>query len=325
MKTTNEELVRLYRLMLLTRRTEEATDQLFREGKIRTMGHWSTGQEAAGVGVAAALRKDDYLFPTHRAWPEFIGKGMSPASIVAEFAGKGTGCARGKGGLHISSREHGIVGLVGSLGADFPIAVGTALSSLMQGLDRVSCVYFGEGTAAQADFHPAMHMAMLWNLPVIFACVNNQYVELHHYREVTHLDDVLDFARGYRMNAIMVQDGNDVVAVHEAMREAVQRARTGQGPSMLEIKTYRMATHFTGDAGAYMPEEEKASWGQNDPLRRCRERLLDGGVLTPQQLSEIEGAVEQDVRDAMDFVVASPLPSVERAFADVFTNREVVG
>jgi pyruvate dehydrogenase E1 component alpha subunit len=309
--------------MLLTRRTEEATDRLFKEGKIRTMGHWSTGQEAAGVGVGAALRQDDYLFPTHRAWPEFIGKGMSPASIVAEFAGKGTGCAKGKGGLHISSAEHGIVGLVGSLGADFPIAVGAALSAKMRGTDQVSCVYFGEGTATQADFHPAMEMAMLWNLPVIFACANNQYVELAHYREVIPIEDLLDLARGYHMNAIMVQDGNDVAAVHAAMGEAVGRARRGQGPSMLEFKTYRIASHYTGDAGAYMPADEVAAWKARDPIAQCRERLIAEDASVKEDLVRLEDAVAAEVRDAMKFVLESPLPLVEEAYSDVYATREV--
>jgi pyruvate dehydrogenase E1 component alpha subunit len=323
MKPTRQELVRLYRLMLLTRRTVEAADALFREGKIRTMGHWSTGQEAAGVGVGAALRTDDYLFPTHRAWPEFIGKGMSPASIVAEFAGKGTGCAKGKGGLHISSAEHGVIGLVGSLGSDFPIAVGAALSAKMRGTDQVSCVYFGEGTATQADFHPAMEMAMLWNLPVIFACANNQYVELHHYREVVPIEDILDLARGYHMNAIMVQDGNDVAAVYGAMGEAVDRARQGRGPSMLEFKTYRIATHFTGDAGAYMPADEVAAWKARDPIAKCREQLLAGGADAEAELALLEEAVAAEVRDAMNFVLESPLPAVEDGHSDVFATREV--
>jgi TPP-dependent pyruvate/acetoin dehydrogenase alpha subunit len=310
-------------MMLLTRRTEEATDQLFQQGKIRTMGHWSTGQEAAGVGVGAALSKDDFLFPTHRAWPEFIGKGMSPASIVAEFAGKATGCAKGKGGLHISSREHGIVGLVGSIGSDFPIAVGAALSAQMQGNNRVSCAYFGEGAMGQADFHPSMQLAMLWNLPIIFACVNNQYVELSHYKEVTHLDHMLDLAKGYGMNAVMVEDGNDVEAVYCAVRNAVERARQGDGPTMLEIKTYRIATHFTGDKGDYMPINEVAEWKKRDPLKRCRQRLLSG-ILSTEELDNLENGVEEEVSQVMEFVIKSPLPPVEDVAKDVYVSREVM-
>ncbi|MFQ5612839.1 MAG: thiamine pyrophosphate-dependent dehydrogenase E1 component subunit alpha [Anaerolineae bacterium] len=324
MQPTKEELTHLYRLMLLTRQTEEAVDGLFKEGKIQGMGHWSTGQEAAGVGVGAALRSDDYLFPTHRGWPEFIGKGMSPASIVAEFAGKSSGPTHGKGGVHISSADQGIVGLVGSLGSDFPVAVGAALSAKMRGSDQVSCVYFGEGTAAQADFHPAMHLAMLWNLPVIFACVNNQYVELHHYKDVTHLDDTLDLAAGYHMHALMVEDGNDVAAVYEAMTEAVSRARAGQGPSMLEIKTYRLGSHFTGDPGTYMPQDEVAAWQERDPIARCRARLLADGVMDETGLAELEGGVEQEVQAAMQFVLDSPLPTVEDMYSGLYVDLEVV-
>ncbi len=323
MNYSNDDLIRLYRMMLLTRRTEEATDLLFQQGKIRTMGHWSTGQEAAGVGVGAALRKDDYLFPTHRAWPEFIGKGMSPASIVAEFAGKGTGCAKGKGGLHISSCEHGIVGLIGSIGMDFPIAVGAALSAQMQGSDQVSCVYFGEGAMGQADFHPSMQLAMLWNLPVIFACVNNQYVELAHYKETTHIDDMLDLAKGYGMNAVMVEDGNDVGAVYSAMGSAIERARQGGGPTMLEIKSYRIATHFTGDAGEYMPAEDVKAWRDRDPIARTRQQLLSES-LSAEELSKLEKEVEEEVSHVMEFAIKSPLPSLKDLTKDVYVTREVV-
>ncbi|MHB8767134.1 MAG: thiamine pyrophosphate-dependent dehydrogenase E1 component subunit alpha, partial [Deferrisomatales bacterium] len=206
--------------------------------------------------------------------------------------------------------------------SDFPMAVGAALSCRMQGLDRVSCVYFGEGTAGQADFHPAMHMAMLWNLPVIFACVNNQYVELHHYREITHLDDVLDLARGYRMNAVMVPDGNDVAAVYEAVSGAVARARAGGGPTMLELKSYRIASHFTGDSGAYMPADEVAAWRRKDPIPRCRAEILAGG-LDPAALARLEAAVDREVAEAMVFVLASPFPAAEGAFDDVFATGEV--
>jgi TPP-dependent pyruvate/acetoin dehydrogenase alpha subunit len=324
MQQGREKLVRLYRLMFLTRRTEESTDKLFQEGKIRTMGHWSTGQEAAGVGVGAALRTDDFLFPTHRAWPEFIGKGMSPKSIVAEFVGKGTGCAKGKGGLHISSAEHGVVGLVGSLGSDFPMAVGAALSAKMRGTDQVSCVYFGEGTSTQADFHPAMQMAKLWNLPVIFACANNQYVELAHCSEVISNQNIIDLALGYKMNGIPVPDGNDVAAVYDAMSEAVGRGRRGEGPSMLEIKTYRVGSHYTGDAGGYMPQEEVAAWKARDPIARCRARLLSEKALSEGDLLALEKEVEEEVRDAIRFAMESPNPSVEDAFSDVYVTREVV-
>jgi pyruvate dehydrogenase E1 component alpha subunit len=216
------------------------------------------------------------------------------------------------------------VGLVGSLGSDFPMAVGAALSAKMRGTDQVSCVYFGEGTATQADFHPAMQMAMLWNLPVIFACVNNQYVELVHYREVICFENMLDLAQGYHMNAIPVPDGNDVAAVFDAMSEAVARARRGEGPSMLEIKTYRVGTHFTGDAGAYMPQEEVAAWKARDPIARCRARLLAERALNEGELLSLEKEVEAEVREAIRFAMESPNPSVEEAFSDVYVTREVV-
>jgi len=324
MQPSNAELVRLYRLMLMTRRAEETVDELFREGKLRGMGHWSTGQEAAGVGVGAALRSDDYLFPTHRGWPEFIGKGMTVAEIVAEFSGRGTGCANGKGGLHISSKPHGVVGLVGSLGSDFPVAVGAGLGAKLRGTDQVSCVYFGEGTVAQADFHPAMEIAVMWQLPVIFACVNNQYVELHHYREIIPWENVLDLAHGYHMNAIMVEDGNDIAAVYSAMCDAVARARAGQGPTMLEFKSYRISPHFTGDPGTYMPADEVAAWKQRDPVATCRARMLRERIVDETELAELEQGVEQEVHQSMQFVLDSPFPALESMYTGVFVQEEVI-
>lgn len=324
MQPTCEELIRLYRLMLLTRRTEEAVDALFKQGKIRGMGHWSTGQEAAGVGVAAALHPDDYLFPTHRGWPEYIGKGMKPASIVAEIAGKATGCSRGKGSIHLSSAADGVVGLVGSLGSDFPIAAGAALSAKMRGTDQVACKLFGEGTVTQGDFHPAMQMAMLWNLPVIFACVNNQYSQMLHYKSLTHLDDILDLAKGYRMCAVMVQDGNDVAAVYAAMCEAVAHARAGEGPTMLEIKTFRVAPHHTGDPADYVPTDQLAAWKQRDPIACCRARLLAENILGGTALAELEQDVEAEVQAAMQFVLDSPLPAVDDIYTGLYAEREVI-
>lgn len=314
-----DRLLEMYRKMLLSRRFEEQHEALLKDGKLGLMGHFGTGQEAVAIGMTAALREDDYLFPTHRGVGEFIGKGMDPKYIWAEYMGKSGGLSKGKGGLHLSDARHGILGLVGSLGSDFAVAVGAAFSAKRLGNGRVTLCYFGEGTSNQANFHPALNMASLWRLPVVFACVNNQYTELAHYREVTATEDVAPRAAGYGIGWKIVGDGNDLEEVYTATAEAVEHARAGEGPYFLEYKTYRIATHFTGDPGAYRAPAEVEEWLTKDPVGRCRERLLAAGVASGT-LEDLERDVGRELEEALQYGMASPFPSPEDLFADLSTE-----
>ena len=317
MTVSREQLVALYRRMFVTRRFEEQHDALLKEGKIALMGHFGTGQEAVAVGITGPLREDDYLFPTHRGVGEFIGKGMDPKFIWAEYMGKSNGLSGGKGGLHLCDTSKGIYGLVGTLGADFAVAVGTAFSSKKLGDGRVTLCYFGEGTSNQANFHPALNMAALWRLPVVFACVNNEYCELAHYREVTSTCDIAPRAEGYGIPWTIVADGNDVEQVYQATAEAVEHARSGEGPYFLEFKTYRVAAHFSGDPGGYRSPEEVKPWLGKDPLARCRARLAEVG-LTDDELVALESGVEQELAAALQFAVEGAYPAPQDLFTHVY-------
>jgi TPP-dependent pyruvate/acetoin dehydrogenase alpha subunit len=307
----------MYRRMVTVRRFEEQHDRLLKEGKIALMGHFGTGQEAVAVGVTAPLGDDDYLFPTHRGVGEFIGKGMEPKYIWAEYLGKKAGLSKGKGGVHLADAGRGIMGLVGSLGADFAVAVGTAFSSKRLGNGRVTLCYFGEGTSNQANFHPALNMAALWQLPLVFACANNEYCELAHYSQVTATCDIAPRAEAYGIPWKIVADGNDLAQVYSAAEEAVEHARAGGGPYFLEFKTYRVAAHYSGDPGGYREPEEVEPWLEKDPIARSRQALIEQGV-SEQELDGLEAEIAAELEKALEFGMQAPYPEPEELFTDVF-------
>ena len=315
-----ETLLRLYRKMILTRKMEEHHAKLLNEGKMHLMGHFGTGQEAVGVGIASCLKEEDYLFPTHRGVAEYIGKGMNPKEIFAEYMGKRTGCSKGKGGMHLADAHVGILGLVGSLGADFSVAVGTALASKLRQDGRVTLCYFGEGTSNQADFHPALNMSALWQLPLVFVCANNRYTELAHYRETTSTEDIAPRAQGYGIKWEIIEDGNDIERVYEAASKAVESARSGKGPYFIEFKTYRVANHFTGDPGTYRSEEEINEWIPKDPIKRCRFRLLEAGF-SEEELTELEQKSGEEVEEAVRLAFAAPYPEASELYTDVYSEE----
>jgi pyruvate dehydrogenase E1 component alpha subunit len=318
MNLPKEELLSLYRKMLLVRRMEEKHTELLASGKIWMMAHLGTGQEGVAIGMTAPLRKDDYLFPTHRGVGEFIGKGMDPRDIWAEYYGRSAGICHGKGGLHLADAKIGILGLVGSLGADFSVSAGTALSSKMRGTDQVTLCYFGEGTSNQADFHPMLNMAAVWELPLVLVCANNQYSELANFRVTTSTEDIAPRAAGYGIPWKIVEDGNDVLAVYEAVAEAIEFARTGKGPFFLEFKTYRIAPHFSGDPAAYQPKEEIEEWKKKDPILKFTNRLLSDQIVTNEDLETINQSVMKEVEEAVAYAQALPPAMPDVLFEDVF-------
>lgn len=323
MRPTPEQWLTLHEGMVRTRLTEEHLDLQFRNGRIRGMGHWSTGLEAIGVATAMALRADDVLFPTHRGFPEYIGKGMSPYAIYAEYAGKATGCSKGKGGVHLCDPGRGIWGLTGALGTDYSLAVGTAMAFKLQGLDLVACKLFGEGAFPQKDFQPAMLMAVQWRAPVVFVLCLNQWVEHHHYRTVIPTADIYKVAEAYGVRAALVEDGNDVAAVYDAVTDAVAWARAGNGPSFVECRSYRIAGHFTGDPGGYQPEDELAAWKARDPIVACRKALLNAGLLTEQEDADLRARIQAEIEAAADRATADPVPDPAALLSGVYAGVEV--
>lgn len=318
MALSKEEMLALYRKMLLVRRMEEKHEQLLASGQFWMMSHVGTGQEAIAIGITAPLRKEDYLFPTHRGVGEFIGKGMSPRAIWAEYYGRAAGPCKGKGGLHLADASVGILGLVGSLGADYAPAVGAALSCKMRASGQVVLYYFGEGTSNQADFHPALNLSSLWKLPIIFACANNQYSELAHYRTTTSTDDIAPRAGGYGIPWQIIQDGNDILPVYEATAAAVERARAGEGPTFLEYKTYRIAPHFSGDSAVYRSKEEVDAWRKKDPILKFSQLLLEQGLADQAALDVVNASVVAEVEDAVAYAQALPFPDPEALYEGVY-------
>lgn len=313
-----ETIYRLYRLMVLTRLAEERHDTLFKEKKIPLFAHVSLGQEAVGVGVSGLLRKDDYLFGTHRGMPEYLAKGMTLKNIFAEYGARANSLSKGRGGIHLCDAGNGVLGLVGCLGSDFGFAVGVGFSIRNRGTDQVVVKYFGEGTAEQADFHPSMNMMSLWKLPVIFICVNNQYTQLHHYRGTASTEHIAPRAEGYGVPWVIVEDGNNLVAVCEAMEEAINRARSGKGPTLIEYKTYRIGPHYSGDPYQYREEEGFEIWKKRDPIQKCREFLIKKKVLTKEKDQEIQVECDAEIEEAIRWMNESPFPNPEEALVGVY-------
>ena len=322
MGITNERLIELYRKMLLTRAMEGKHLKLLKEGKIELMGHFGTGQEAVAIGVTGALKKEDILFGTHRGVGEFIGKGMSPRDIWLEYMGKSSGPCKGKGCMHLADRKVNIPGLVSSLGSDFSIAVGTALAAKMRKLYQVTLYYVGEGTCNQGDFNPSLCMAALWNLPIVFAVCTNQFCEMTYMCEHYPTEDVAPRAAGYGIPYEIV-DGQDIETTYEATDRAVEHARSGGGPYLIEYKTFRMATHHTGDPGDYVKQEDVEEWGKRDPIDVCQRKLIDRRIMTAEDDQRLRDEVQTEVEEAAAHAFSCPDPTPDSLFEDIYVDNGV--
>jgi TPP-dependent pyruvate/acetoin dehydrogenase alpha subunit len=323
MPLSKETLVDLYRKMSLVRAMEDTHGKLLQEGKLQLMGHFGTGQEAVSIGITGPLLEKDILFGTHRGVGEFIGKGMTPRDIWMEYLGKKAGPCKGKGTLHLADKRLNIPGLVSSLGADFSMAVGTALASKMQKRDQVTLYSVGEGTCNQADAHPSMCMAALWQLPLVFAVCTNQFCELSYMCEHYPTQDVAPRAAGYAIPFEIVE-GQDVEATYEAAQRAIEHARTGKGPYLVEYKTFRMATHFTGDPGHYVNPKDVEEWAKRDPLDLCRKKILDRGIMGNEEIEKIHAEVQGQVDDAVREAFSEADPTVQDLFEDVYFGKGVL-
>jgi len=318
-----EKLLELYRKMLLVRTMEETHGKLLKEGKLQLMGHFGTGQEAVSVGITGPLRQEDILFGTHRGVGEFIGKGMSPKDIWHEYLGKKTGLCKGKGTLHLADKKNNIPGLVSSLGADFSMAVGTALASKMRKTNQVTLYSVGEGTCNQADAHPSMCMAALWKLPVFFAVATNQFCELSYMCEHYPTQDVAPRAAGYGIPYEIVE-GQDVEVVYETAQKAIEHARSGKGPYLIEYKTFRMATHFTGDPGTYVNPKDLEEWAKKDPIDLCKKKLMDRGMMTAAEDQKLRGEVQAQVDGVIQGALAAPDPTSQDLFEGLYSGKGVL-
>ena len=318
MKLTKEKLLGFYQTMLTIRAFESKAVELFADNKLPGFVHLYLGEEAVATGVCGSLTTKDYITSTHRGHGHLIAKGGKVDLMMAELFGKATGYCKGKGGsMHIADVELGILGANGIVGAGQPIAAGAAFACKYRKSDAVTVCFFGDGASNRGTFHEALNMASIWKLPLVFICENNMYGISNCQRDHMRVTDVSDRAAAYGIPGMTV-DGNDVVAVYEAAAEAVQRARSGDGPSLIECKTWRWRGHFEGDPGAYKNPEEQESWLKKDPIPRFEQKLVE--LNYESEIMEIKKKVEEQIAAAITFAQESPEPNPEDVLTDVYAG-----
>jgi len=310
----------LYRSQVELRQFEKRAYDLFLENYVKGTSHLSLGQEAIAAGFAAAMREDDYTFATYRGHAHTLARGVPMTGVLAELMGRTNGLMAGKGGsMHLTSVEHGVMGSYAIIGAHLPIACGAAWSAQYRGSGQVAVCFFGDGTTNIGAFHEALNFAAIWKLPVVFVCENNLWMEYTRTSEITAVEHpAADRASAYGLESIIV-DGNDVDAVFAVAKTAIDRARAGEGPSMIEAKTYRQAGHSRADPGKYRPDEEVAEWLAKDPIPMYHARLLAEGA-TEAQLSEIDRAVAAMVDLATEEAKAGETPGADLLMKDVWAD-----
>ena len=316
---SKDAMLAILRRMIMVRRFEETVFDVYRRGWMPGLAHLYDGSEATAVGVCAALRDDDTITSTHRGHGHIIAKGGHLDQMMAEVMGKVTGYCRGKGGeMHIADVGLGILGANGIVGGGVGIATGSAFSAKHSGSDRVSVAFFGDGAANQGILYECANMAVLWNLPVIYVCENNQYTEFTNWRKLTAGDGLAVRAEAMGMPGVEV-DGNDVMAVYNATNEAVQRARAGDGPSVVVCHTWRYGGHHVGDPGtAYRPKEEIEKWRAKDPIVQFEKVLLDKGIVSPEDIELTRDAIEQEISHAVEAGREAPFPEVNEVTDHVY-------
>jgi pyruvate dehydrogenase E1 component alpha subunit len=306
--------------MLLIRAFEETVEQLYAAGKMHGTMHLYIGQEAVAVGAIAALRPDDYITSTHRGHGHAIAKGQDLRAMLAELLGKETGVCRGRGGsMHLADLERGNLGANGIVAGGIPIAVGAGLSIRMQGQDRVVLCFFGDGAANHGNFHEGLNMAAIWRLPVVFLCENNQYAMSMAVRRAMAVPRVADRAVAYGIPGETV-DGMDVVAVYRAVRAAVERARRGEGPTLIEAITYRYRGHSKSDRQVYRTKDEVQAWMARDPIARLREALIARGWLSEAEAAALEERAREAVAEALRAAEGDPEPEVAQLTEGVYAE-----
>ena len=311
-------LLEFYRRMLRVRRFEETAADCFTKGMLAGNIHLCIGQEASVVGSCAALRPTDYITSTHRGHGHLLAKGADSKKMMAELFGKSTGYCHGKGGsMHAADVSLGILGANGIVGAGIPIATGSAYAAKLLGTDDVTLCFFGDAASNQGTFHESINMAAAWKLPVVYVCENNHYGVSTEIHRVTNTDSIAVRAKSYDIPGVTV-DGCDVLAVYEAVSKAVEYARSGKGPYLVENIVYRWWGHYCGDPCAYRPKEYLEEGHAHDPIANFRKKLLADGTATEAELQEAEKAMADEIAAAYDFACDSPYPDVAEALTDVY-------
>ncbi|MFE6171171.1 thiamine pyrophosphate-dependent dehydrogenase E1 component subunit alpha [Streptomyces sp. NPDC056464] len=314
------ELLAAYEQMSVIRRTEKAAHDLFLQGLVKGTTHLAAGHEAIAVGASAALRRDDYVFATYRGHHHAMARGATPEECLAELMSRATGLCRAKGGsMHLTKAATGMLGSYAIVGAHLPMAAGAAWSAKLRGTGQIAVAFFGDGATNIGAFHEALNLAAVWKLPVLFVCENNLYMEYTPIADVTAVArPAADRAPAYGIPGETV-DGNDVVAVHEAVVRFAARARAGDGPALLEARTYRHFGHSRADPAAYRPAEEVERWLKHDPLDLARGRLVESGV-SDAVVKEADERATSVVQKAVEAAKAAPPPDPDEALTDVWAD-----
>lgn len=316
--TAEDKLQMLYD-MLLIRRFEEKVESLYQQGRIHGTMHLCIGQEATAVGACFPLSKEDKITSTHRGHGHSIAKGTGVKGMMAELLGKETGYCKGKGGsMHIADLDVGNLGANGIVAAGLPIATGAALASKMKNLGYVVVSFFGDGATNEGAFHEALNLASIWKLPVIFFCENNLYGMSGSIKEMVNIKHLSERAKAYGIPGVTI-DGNDVIKVAETTAEAVERARRGEGPTLIEAETYRWRGHSRSDARKYRTREEEKYWrNEKDPIRLFKNRLLEEKILTEETYAEMEKKVQEEIEEAVTFAEKSKEPGLDSLTEDIY-------
>jgi acetoin:2,6-dichlorophenolindophenol oxidoreductase subunit alpha len=311
-------LLQIYRKALLINVFDEKMRGLLSSGRLAAVYYSVRGQEVLAAAMGVHLKPSDYIVTTYRGIHDQLAKGMPLRELCAEYYGKATGTCKGKGGpMHITYPKAGIMVTTGVVGSGLPIANGLALASQLQKDGRVTVCNFGDGASNIGAFHEALNMASLWKLPVVFLCQNNGYGECTKYEKATSATNVADRATAYNMRGVTV-DGNDAEAMWRAAGEAVERARAGAGPTLLEAKTFRFNGHYFGDPGAYIPKEEYQAALARDPMPRCKAAVIASGAAAEEQLQGLQREIAEQIEDALKFAVESPPPDAREIETDIY-------
>jgi len=318
MEKSREMMLEMYRRMVRIREFELAAIDLFKRGMVKGAIHAYIGQEASAVGVCMALRKDDLIAGTHRSHGHNIAKGADTKKMMAEILGKETGYCKGRGGsMHIAAFETGSLGALAVVGAGIPIAVGAALAFNLRGEDRVAVPFTGDAGCNTGNWHEGLNMASIWDLPVVFVLENNQYGVSTRISYSCKISDLSLRAQSYGIPGVRV-DGFDVLAVYQAAKEAVERARRGEGPTLLVTESYRFEGHYAGEPEVYRDRAEVQEWRKKDPIPRFRGYLLERGVASESEVTAIEAEVKQEIADAVKFAQESPQPDPATAMDYIY-------
>ena len=319
-KYSKDFLLEMYRKMVLIRQFEDRVKFLFLEGIMPGTIHQCQGQEASAVGVCMALNEDDVITSTHRPHGHAIAKGVTIQSMMDELFGKITGCCKGKGGsMHIGDMDKGMIPAVAIVGGNIPVATGVALAFKMRNEKRVAVSFMGDGATNEGAFHEGVNMGAIWDLPVLYVVENNLYGASTPVEMVVKTKNISERASIYKMPGVTV-DGNDPIAVYEAAKEATDRARNGQGPTLLELITYRITGHSRRDPALYQPKEERQLAKENEPIGRFKKYLLSNGLVEESELDQIDAAIEEEIEKVVERAQKAPDPKPEDALEDMYVE-----